>query len=482
MKPYSGFPIMVSENLHGRLGQVLALLENLSKLDADPWSGRMFTHTYDPGIPGLHEVTWKAFKLYRDKTMLDFTVYPSIVIMERELLGFIGLLFHAPKGYAGSFTYGGTESIILAVLAAREAWRHRGGSGLGKIVMPFTGHPAFAKAAYLLGLRVEMTPVDRDTMEADPTAISEKVDNDTVMVVASAVNYPYGSLDPVPAIAEAIEGREAWLHVDACIGGMVLAFAQNAGEEVEPFDFSVERVRSLSVDMHKYGYSPKGASVVLFRSAEERKPTLFVDAAWPGYPLVNEAILSTRSAAPLAAAWAVARLLGREGYRILAERVIKARKKIQKGLEEMGLTVIGRPRAGILAFTSSDVDILELATRLSKAGWIVQVQPGSKHLGFPPSIHLTISPVHLDMADEFLSAVDEARRVIPAPELRAERLLAEKGLAGIAEIVEKVVRGSLDEAALRVVNELIYMLDPEVVSNLIREAVLEIFKPLSVEW
>ncbi len=473
---------MGSEGLRERLGQVLALLENLGRLDADPWSGRMFTHTYDPGIPELHEATWKAFKLYRDKTMLDFTVYPSIMVMERELIGFLGSLFHAPKGYSGSFTYGGTESIILAALAAREAWKRRGGIGEGKIVMPVTGHPAFAKAAYLLGLRVVRTPVDSDTMEDDPAALVEEVDNETVMIVASAVNYPYGSLDPVRAIAEALEGREAWLHVDACIGGMVLAFARDAGEEVEPFDFIVDKVKSLSVDMHKYGYSPKGASVVLFRSGEDKKPTLFVDAAWPGYPLVNEAILSTRSAAPLAAAWAVARLLGRDGYRRLAERVVRARRKIQKGLEEMGFTVIGRPRAGILAFTSSDVDILELASRLSRAGWIVQVQPGSRPLGFPPSIHLTISPVHLDIADEFLLAIDEARRGIPAPELRAEKLLAEKGLAGIAEIVEKVGKEGLDDAALRLVDELIYMLDPEVVNELIREAVLEIFKPLLVDW
>jgi glutamate/tyrosine decarboxylase-like PLP-dependent enzyme len=473
---------MGSEGLSGRLGQVLALLENLSRLDANPWSGRMFTHTYDPGIPELHEATWKAFKLYRDKTMLDFTVYPSIVVMERELLGFLGPLFHAPEGYSGSFTYGGTESIILAALAAREAWKRRGGGGEGKIVMPVTGHPAFAKAAYLLGLRVERVPVDRETMEADPGVVAERVDGDTVMVVASAVNYPYGSLDPVPGIAEALEGKDAWLHVDACIGGMVLAFAREAGEDIVDFDFLVDRVRSLSVDMHKYGYSPKGASVVLFRGKEDKKPTLFVDASWPGYPLVNEAVLSTRSAAPLAAAWAVARLLGREGYRLLAARVVEARRRIQKGLESMGFDVIGRPRAGILAFTSSQIDVLELASRLSKAGWLVQVQPGSRPLGFPPSIHLTISPVHLDVVDEFLAALDEARRGIPAPELRAERILADKGLSGVAETVEKVGKEGLDEEAMRLVDELIYMLDPELVNELIREAVLEIFKPLAADW
>ena len=473
---------MPLESLRERLEEVMALLDRLHRLDADPWSGRMFTHTYDPGLPEVREAAGRAFEFYRDKTMLDFTVYPSIVTMEKELIGFLGRLFHAPEGYSGSFTYGGTESIILAALAAREEWRRRGGVGRGKIVMPATGHPAFAKAAYLLGLEVERVPVDPETMEADPAALAERVDSDTVMVVASAVNYPFGSLDPVPAIAEELGAGEHWLHVDACIGGMVLAFAREAGEEVEPFDFRVERVRSLSVDMHKYGYSPKGASTALFREASDRRPTVFVDAAWPGYPLVNEAILSTRSAAPLAAAWAVARLLGREGYRVLAGMVLEARRRIQRGLERMGFRVLGKPRAGILAFTSDDVDILELASRLSRAGWIVQVQPGSRPLGFPQSIHLTISPVHLSLADEFLSAVDEARRGLPAPELRAERLLAEGGLGIAAEIAEKASSGELGGEVLRLVNELIYLLDPDMVGNLIREAVLEIFKPSTVDW
>lgn len=473
---------MVLGDLDERMAGVLSALEGLALRDADPWSGRMFTHTYDAGIPELREVTRRAFELYRDKTMLDFTVYPSVLVMERELIGFLGSLFHAPAGYSGLFTYGGTESIILAVLAAREAWRARGGVGRGRIIMPETGHPAFVKAAYLLGLDVDRVPVDKETMEADPSTIAERVDRDTVMVVASAVNYPYGSLDPVHAIGEELEGREVWLHVDACMGGMVLAFAGESGERVDPYDFEVGEVRSLSVDMHKYGYAPKGASTVLFRAGEDAKPALFVDASWPGYPLVNRALLSTRSAAPLAAAWALARLLGRKGYGALAGRVIEARRRIQRGLEELGFNILGRPRAGILAFTSGELDVIDLSYRLSRSGWIVQLQPGSRVLGYPPSIHLTVSPVHLNLVDEFLAAVDEARRGLPSPELRIERILAEKGWGEVAKLVGAVAERGLDDSSLRLVGELIQLADPATVNELVKTAVLELYKPIKVDW
>ncbi|GBF09916.1 putative pyridoxal-dependent decarboxylase [Aeropyrum pernix] len=473
---------MAAGDIKSRLDQALRELSLLASRDIDPWTGRVFTHVYDPGMDEVRETASKALELYRDKTMLDFTVYPSIIELEKQLLGFAGHLFHAPEGYAGTFTYGGTESIILAVLAARERWRRAGGSGAGRIVMPITAHPAFAKAAYLLGLKVERVPVDGATMQADPAIIEEKIDRDTVMIIASAVDYPYGSLDPVEDLGSIAVSRDVWLHVDACIGGMVLAFASDAGEGVEKFDFRVEGVRSFSVDMHKYGYAPKGSSILLFRRARDKKPTIFVDSSWPGYPLVNQAILSTRSAGTLAAAWAVARTLGVEGYRELARMVLEARRRIQKGLESLGLEVLGRPKAGILSFTHSDIDVVELATRLDRAGWVVQLQPGNKHLGFPTSIHLTISPIHARVVDSFLAAVEESIRGAPKPESKFEPYLAEEGFKAVEDLLRRIENAGFDDKVVRAVNEMIYLLEPDVVAELIKEAMLEIFKPSWPGW
>ncbi|MEB2835716.1 MAG: aspartate aminotransferase family protein [Desulfurococcales archaeon] len=456
---------------------VLERLASLSKGDADPWSGRMFTHTYDTGLPEVLRVGWEAFKLYRDKTMLDFTVYPSLLDLERELVGFVGALMNAPEGFSGAFTYGGTESIIVSALAAREHWRRRGGRGRGRIVLPATGHPAFDKAAYLLGLEAVRVPVDPETLTADPAVVSEALGPDTVMVVASAVDYPFGGLDPVAEIGEEAEARDVWLHVDACLGGMVLAFASDLGEDVPPFDFRVEAVKSMSVDMHKYGYSPKGASLALFRSPELRAPTVFVDANWPGYPLVNEAILSTRSAAPLAAAWAVARLLGYEGYKRAAGAVLEARRAIERGVEELGFRVLGRPRAGVMAFTSDEVDIFDAASRLARAGWVVQLQPGNRRLGYPPSIHLTVSPVHARVVDEFLEALEEAARGAQPPRFEAEQLIESLGFEGLLGLAAEASSGGLDESMLRLVDELIHLLEPAQAEELIRQAVLRLFQP-----
>ncbi len=459
-----------------RLSQVLEALRRMASRDADPWSGRMLTHAYDPGMDEVHKASWEAYRLYRDKTLLDFTVYPSTVEMERELAGFLGKLFHAPEGYSATYTYGGTESIIVAALAAREEWRRRGGTGTGKIIIPATGHPAFAKAAYLLGLKLVRTPVDPETMEADIASMEEAIDNETVMIAVSAVDYPYGSLDPVPEAGELAESRSVWLHVDACLGGMILAFARSHGEAIPDFDFTVGPVKSISVDMHKYGYAPKGSSFTLFREAMLRAPTIFVDTGWPGYPLVNEAILSTRSAAPLAATWAIARLLGVEGYKRMAGMVIEARRRIARGLEGMGYRVLGRPRAGVLTFTSDEADITQVARGLRDRGWIVQLQPGNKVLGFPPSIHLTISPIHLGMVDSFLASVEESTRGSGPP-----RIGADSGEV-LARVMDKVQREGLTSEVREMVNTLLYLLDPETSASLVREAILEIFTPASVDW
>ncbi|WP_062661317.1 pyridoxal-dependent decarboxylase [Aeropyrum camini] len=329
---------------------------------------------------------------------------------------------------------------------------------------------------------MERVPVNRETMQADPGIIEERVGADTVMLVASAVDYPYGSLDPVEDLGDIAVAKGVWLHVDACIGGMVLAFAREAGESVEMFDFRVEGVRSFIVDMHKYGYAPKGSSILLFRRAEDKKPTIFVDSSWPGYPLVNQAILSTRSAGTLAASWAVARTLGVKGYRELARMVFEARRRIQKGLESLGLEVLGRPKAGILSFASSDIDVVEVASRLGRAGWVVQLQPGNKHLGFPASIHLTISPIHARVVDGFLAAVEESLRGAPKPESRFESALMEEGFKAVEDLLRRIESVGFDDKVVRAVNEMIYLLEPDVVVELIREAMLEIFKPTWPDW
>ena len=466
--------------------EILSRLNKLSSSDLDPFSGRMFGHTYDTGIEELRRLAWKAYELYLSKTMLDFTVYPSILELEREVVAAVASLMNADEGVVGNFTYGGTESIMLAVKAARDYFTKRNPDRTPSMILPVTGHPAFVKAAEYLGLKVIKVPVDPGTFKVDIEKVKEAIGPDTAMIVGSAPNYPVGVIDDIRALSDIAVDHGKWLHVDACIGGFVLPFLRKLGEPVPDFDFRLEGVTSISVDLHKYGYAPRGSSVILYRSKDYRLNQIFVHASWPGYPLVNTAVLSTRSAGPLAAAWATIHFLGEEGYLKLASMLLRARKAIVSGIREIGLSILGEPEASIVAFTSDEVNPSLLANAMKKRGWYIQVQPGSRALRLPKSIHLTLSPVHEKVAGAFLKdlaeAVEEVRGRSP-PDVsgilqaimeqaqtagNVEQLLGE--LAGILGISE----GKLPED-LTLINELMYELDPMFVEEALKYIINELF-------
>ena len=233
--------------------------------------------------------------------------------MENDLVGFgLGLL-DAPQGAVGTVTSGGTESVLLAVQTARDA---RPEVERPRMVVPSTAHAAFHKAAHYFGVEMVVVPVGAD-FRADVTATTAAVElapERTVLVAASAPSYAHGVVDPVAEVAALAAARGIRCHVDACIGGWVLPYAARLGRTVPPWSFAVEGVTSVSVDLHKYGYAPKGTSLLLHRSARLRRPQFFAAADWPGYTMLNSTMQSTKSGGPLAGAWAVVRSLGDDGY------------------------------------------------------------------------------------------------------------------------------------------------------------------------
>jgi glutamate/tyrosine decarboxylase-like PLP-dependent enzyme len=318
--------------------------------------------------------------------------------MEVELVDDTAALLHAPAGAGGCMTSGGTESIVMAVYAARERAKAERGVTQPTLVAPITAHPAFAKAAKYLGLEHLRVPLDAD-LRADVSAAKALLDERTALVVGSAPNYPFGTVDPIPALAELAASRGISMHVDGCLGGFMLPFWERLGEPVPPFDFRVPGVATMSADVHKYGYCVKGASVLLHRDEEHlKKYQRFLYSDWPGGLYFSQAIAGTRAAAPIAAAWAVTRRLGEEGYLALARRVREATRKIQAGIGAIpGLRLIGAPVMGVFAFTSDAVDPFAIAERLEEKGWCVDRQKG------PDALHLMLSPLHADVADEFVA-------------------------------------------------------------------------------
>nr|WP_308211480.1 aminotransferase class V-fold PLP-dependent enzyme [Actinomadura rupiterrae] len=281
------------------------------------------------------------------------------------------------------------------------------GQGRGEIVVPATAHPAFRKAAHYLGVDVVTVPVDPETFRADPDAVRDAITPRTILVVCSAPSYPQGVMDPVEEIAAIAADAGVLCHVDACVGGWVLPWLREQGRDVPPFDLSVPGVTSLSCDLHKYGYAPKGASVVLFADEALRRRAYYASAEWPGYTVINATVQSSRSAGPLAAAWATLRTLGADGYRELAASAMAAADRLREGVAAIpGLRVLGDPAVPLVAVTSDDpaLDVFVLADEARARGWFFQPQLG--YQGIPANLHFTLTGV--TDVEALLAALAEA--------------------------------------------------------------------------
>ncbi|WIV54752.1 pyridoxal phosphate-dependent decarboxylase family protein [Amycolatopsis nalaikhensis] len=390
---------------------VLAALRELRAGDLPTHGGRTLAYVYDSGLSEVDSLGAAAHALASSANGLDPTAFPSLLQMENDLVAEAASLLGGVPGVVGAVTSGGTESCLLAVLAARDD------RPAPSIVLPTTAHAAFHKAAHLFGLRRIDVPVDPVTFRADPAAMAAAIDDSTVLVVASAPSYAHGVLDPIPEVAAAARERGVRMHVDACIGGWVLPYFARLGADVPPFDFRVPGVTSISVDLHKYAYCPKGTSVLLHASAELRRSHYFASASWPGYTMLNTTIQSTRSGGPLAAAWAVVNHLGPDGYLQLAASTREAVSRIRSGITEIdGLRVLGDPISTLIAFTGDDgFDLFTVADEMKARGWYVQ--PQFAHLSSPVNLHLTVTAANHGSEKEFLAdlaaSVDAARAAGP---------------------------------------------------------------------
>ncbi len=395
---------------------VLDELRTLRGADAPTRGGRTFAYVYDAGLDGLDELAAAAYSAYATVNGLDMTVFPSVARLENDLIRSAAALLGAP-GTQGTFTSGGTESILLAVKTARDHARAERGVTDPVMILPSTAHAAFHKAAAYLGVEAVVVPVDPGTFRADADGIAAAITDRTALVVASAPSYAHGVIDPVAQIAGAAADRGVLCHVDACIGGWLLPYLRRAGREVPPFEMSVRGVTSLSVDLHKYGYADKGASVVLYRDEQLRRHQYFAHAGWPGYPVVNPTVQGTKSAGLLAQAWAVLRHVGEDGYTELARQVAGASDRLLAGLAGIeGVRVLGRPSCGLVAFTLEGAEgpdgegdlslLLHLADEMRLRGWYLQ--PQLRFDGMPPNLHLTLTPATVHQVGALLADLHEA--------------------------------------------------------------------------
>lgn len=376
--------------------------------------GKTAVYVFNAG-PEVERVQKEAYALFMSENGLGPAAFPSLRQMEAEVVGFALGLLHAPDDAAGTITSGGTDSIAMAVKAARDfARKARGVQGPLNLVLPRSAHPAFDKACALMEIEVRRVAL-RDYL-ADPVAMAAACDAATVMIVGSAPNFPYGLIDPVAALSELALARDLWLHVDACVGGFLVPFVRMNGAAIAPFDFELAGVRSMSADLHKYGYCAKGASTVLFRSAGLQQFMVFDFKDWPGGRMVTPTLAGTRPGGAISAAWAVMNFLGVEGYREKQGQVTAARETIQAGVQTLGFQVLGDPQLGLIAFTHPRADSLAVWAKLRERGWFTSVTTE------PRGLHLMLSPVHAEVAPAYLADLAwalEAVQAGPAPAAEA---------------------------------------------------------------
>ncbi|GAA1056733.1 aminotransferase class V-fold PLP-dependent enzyme [Agromyces luteolus] len=428
--------------------EVLAELAALREGDAPTHGGRVLSYVYDSGLAELDELAARAARLVQPVNGLDPTTFTSVAAMEAGVVGFARRVFHGgPAGagvdeagteVVGSVTSGGTESCLLAVKTARDAWRaaRPGDERMPRLVAPTTVHAAFHKAAHYFGLALDLVPVSAETGAPSVADVVERLDDDVALVVMSAPSYPFATLDPVGEVAAETADLGIALHVDACIGGFALAFQ----EGLPDWDFRVPGVTSLSADLHKYGYAPKGVSVLLQRGRDRQRRQYFATTAWPGYPVVNPTMAGSKPAGPLAAAWAIVQVLGESGFAELTARATAATATLREAIDGIeGLAVVGDPVGPLLAVRTDEsvlaerrVDPHHWADAARGAGWHLQLQPGTVQADgtvLPHTTHLTITPVTDHVVGELvpaLAAAADTVRGVPAVDGRA--LVA--GLAG----------------------------------------------------
>jgi glutamate/tyrosine decarboxylase-like PLP-dependent enzyme len=368
---------------------------------------------------------------------MDYHAFPSTLKLENDVIAMMASLLNGKEGAAGTFTTGGTESIILAMKAARDTFLETHHS-VPEIILPVTAHPSFSKAVEYLGFKEIRIPVDSNYL-ADIELMRKAITDNTAMMVGSAPSFPYGTIDPIKELSDIALENNLWLHVDACVGGMILPFLKRLGVKLPEFDFNLPGVSSISVDLHKYGFTPKGSSVIMYKNEELRKHQIYVNARWPGYPMSNAGMQATKSAGPLAGSWAIMNYLGFKGYTELASKTLHAYKTISTGIVKIGYEITGKPDATIFAFQDTKNNIFQTGVKMIEKGWYPQIQPSNKELGLPSTIHLNICPVHVEVADEFLSDLETIHRNT-GEDSAAQKLAIEsktQTAAYLADLVEK---------------------------------------------
>ncbi|KAL5343722.1 pyridoxal phosphate-dependent transferase [Aspergillus crustosus] len=444
--------------------QVRAELDKLANMEHTRWEdGRVSGAVYHGG-KDLLKVQAEAFEQFGVANPIHPDVFPGVRKMEAEVVAMVLAMFHASSDGAGVTTSGGTESILMACLAARNKARAERGVTEPEMIIPDTAHAAFIKASNYFGIKLHRVPCPAPEYKVNVHSVRRLINSNTVLLVGSAPNFPHGIVDDIPALSRLATHYRIPLHVDCCLGSFVIALLKKAGfaspyEEEGGFDFRQPGVTSISVDTHKYGFAPKGNSVLLYRNKTYRSHQYFIYPDWSGGVYASPSVAGSRPGALIAGCWASLMSVGEAGYIKSCLDIVNAAKKFEASIYEderlsTNLRIVGQPLVSVIAFESKNevIDIYDIADDLSAKGWHLNAlqSPPAMHVAFTLPTAAAVDALTSDLIEvvgKELEKAEERKRQGKSYVVKRGDTSALYGVAGSMpdkSIVSRLAEGFLD--------------------------------------
>ncbi|TGZ83988.1 PLP-dependent transferase [Ascodesmis nigricans] len=393
-------------------------LGKLSELKHASWEKGQVSGAVYHGGDELLDLQSEAYRKFAVSNPLHPDVFPGVRKMEAEIVAMVGAMFNAPANAGGITTSGGTESILIACLSARNKGYRERGVTEPEMIIPITAHAAFHKAGHYFGIKVHEVAIDPLTLKVNTRAVARLINFNTILLVGSAPNFPHGIIDDIAALSRLALRHNIPLHVDCCLGSFLVPFLDRAGFPTTPFDFRLKGVTSISCDTHKYGFAPKGNSVVVFRTKKLRQYGYFISATWTGGVYASPSLAGSRAGSLIAGTWASLMKLGEDGYVSSCREIIGAAKIIEGHIREKfhpDLYVLGEPLLSVVAFSSKTLDIYDVADEMSSLGWHLNA------LQDPPAIHIAVVKPTVKHVDNFVRDLGKAVEAAKKKEADAKK-------------------------------------------------------------
>ncbi len=433
---------------------VVRELEQIARAEDSVWADGRCSGTIYCGDREIYDLIAEAYGHFSYVNVLQRDMCPSQTRFESEIIAMTLGMLHGeaardrglePCGVIGS---GGSESIISAIYTHREWGRAEKGITAPEMILPETAHVAFDKGAHYFGVKVIAAPVDPKSTLVDVDFVRRHINRNTVLLVGSAGNYPYGTIDPIGALSDLAIEHGVGLHVDGCLGGFILPWGEQLGYDIAPFDFRHPGVTTISADTHKYGYGPKGTSLLLFRDKSLRRHLYFARPDWKGGMYASPGIGGSRSGGLIAATWAVMVSLGRQGYLDKARKVFETAFAMQTEVRKQPeLRMMGSPTF-CFSFTSDAFDIYHVNDFMKQRGWRFNGQQ------FPSAIHMCVTgpQTQLGVAERFGVDLADAVAYAKAPPQPIPRSGALYGGQGTRTTAKDLDMDRLREGLLRYID------------------------------